>query len=348
MATRVSAKTFLEQSKGQTIVDVRSPEEFEKGHIPGAVNIPLFSNEERAKVGTLYKKKGQLEALLLGLDFVGAKMRFFAQEGLEKSKNNTLFVHCWRGGQRSNSMAWLFEKTGVQTYVLEGGYKAYRAYFKNQLTLAKNLVILSGNTGSGKTDVLKEMKNLGEQVIDLEGLAHHKGSAFGAIGQEAQLSTEQFENNLYEAIRDMDLSKRIWVEDESKSIGKNFIPDEFFRLMRSAPVVKINIPKQERIERLIKEYTHVSPDILIFHLNRIQKRLGPLETKQAIEAVQNGNMAEAVDISLSFYDKAYAYGLSKRDISKIHNLDLEKDSPKSNAKAVLEFVNCLKKQPVAY
>ncbi len=339
MATRISAKTFLEQSRGQTIVDVRSPGEFEKGHVPGAINIPLFSDEERAKVGTLYKQKGQLEALLLGLELVGVKMRSFAKEGLEKTTDNTLFVYCWRGGQRSNSMAWLFEKTGVQTYVLEGGYKAYRSYFKNQLTRAKNLFVLSGNTGSGKTDVLKEMINLGEQVIDLEGLAHHKGSAFGAIGQKEQLSTEQFENNLYEELRDMDFSKRIWVEDESKSIGRNFIPDEFFRLMRSAPVIKINIPKEERIVRLIEEYTHVSPDILIFHLNRIQKRLGSLETQNAIEAVQNNDMKKAIDIALTFYDKAYNYGLSKRDPSKIYNLDLEKDIPKENAKAVLELIS---------
>ncbi len=337
MATRISAKTFLQNSKGQTIIDVRSPEEFKKGHMPNAINIPLFSDEERAKVGTVYKKKGPTKALLLGLDFVGPKMSYFAQEGLKKASDNTLFVYCWRGGQRSQSMAWLFEKTGVQTYVLEGGYKAYRSYFKNQLTQIRNLAILSGDTGSGKTDILKKMESLGEQVVDLEGLAHHKGSAFGGIGQQEQPSTEQFENNLYDKVCDMDYSKRIWVEDESKSIGKNFIPEEFFRLMRSAPVVKINIPKEERVLRLKEEYTQVSPDVLIFHLNRIKKRLGPLETQKAIEAVQEGNMVKAIDITLDFYDKAYAYGLSKRTLSKIYSLDLEKDNPLKNAQSILDF-----------
>ncbi len=337
MSKIITAKAFLEQSVGQTIVDVRSPEEFEKGHIPGAINIPLFSDPERAKVGTLYKRKSKMDAMLSGLEIVGAKMKDLAQEALKQAKDNTIYLYCWRGGQRSQSMAWLFEKVEIQTYVLEGGYKAYRSYFKERLSQIEKMTILSGNTGTGKTDILKALSELGEQVVDLEGLAHHKGSAFGGIGEEEQLSTEQFENNLFEAVREMDFSQRIWAEDESKSIGKNYIPDEFFNLMRSAPVIKIDLPKPVRIQRLKKEYTEVSKDILIFHLNRIKKRLGPLETQMAIESVESGDMEQAIDITLKFYDKAYAHGLSKREDSKIHELSLSADHPIQNAKAILEL-----------
>lgn len=240
---------------------------------------------------------------------------------------------------RSESMAWLFEQVGIECILLRGGYKSYRRYSKNYLTKAQKILILSGSTGSGKTDVLKSIQAQGEQIIDLEGLAHHKGSAFGAIGEPEQHTTEQFENNLFHAFNQLDISKRIWLEDESKAIGKNYIPDELFKPMRSAKVVKINIPKKERIKRLVNEYTHVDKELLIYHLNRIQKRLGPNETKMAIEAVEKGDMAKAVDISLFFYDKAYQFGLSKRDKNNIYELDLEHDNPELNASSIIAFAN---------
>ena len=337
LAKKITSKEFLTEGRRYPIVDVRTAKEYNYGHIPGAVNIPLFTDEERAEVGTAYKKQGKQKAMLIGLEKVGPKMRIIAEQALEIAKDGKLLVHCWRGGMRSESMAWLFERVGIECQLLRGGYKAYRRYAKNELSSKANLIILSGSTGSGKTDVLKELQNLGEQIIDLEGIAHHKGSAFGAIGEKKQHSTEQFENNLHLAFSKLDLKKQIWVEDESKSIGKNFIPDEFFKQMRKAPVLKINIPKQERIKRLVKDYTFVDKEILIYHLNRIKKRLGPKETQMAIESVEKGEMAIAVDISLSFYDKAYAYGLSKRNIKMIQELDLKYDKPKENAQKILEF-----------
>ncbi len=339
MAKKITTKSFLEQGKEIPIIDVRSPGEYAQAHIPGAINIPLFTNDERAEVGTAYKKQGKQKAMLIGLDKIGSKMRETAELALKHAKNGKLLVHCWRGGMRSESMAWLFERVGVECQLLRGGYKAYRRYAKSELSSKAKLVILSGSTGSGKTDILKEIKKKGEQIIDLEGIAHHKGSAFGAIGEKEQNSTEQFENNLHLAFSKLDLAKRIWVEDESKPIGKNFIPDEFFKQMRKAPVLKINISKEERIKRLVKDYTFADKEILIYHLNRIKKRLGPKETQMAIESVENGEMATAVDISLTFYDKAYAHGLSKRNIKSIKELDLKFDNPKENAKKILEFEN---------
>ena len=339
LAKKITTKTFLEQGKILPVIDVRSHAEFAQAHIPGAINIPLFTNDERAEVGTAYKKQGKQKAMLIGLDKIGPRMRVTAEQALKVAKNNQLLVHCWRGGMRSESMAWLFEKVGIECQILRGGYKSYRRYAKTELSKKSDLIILSGSTGSGKTDILKELQKRGEQIIDLEGIAHHKGSAFGAIGEKKQHSTEQFENNLHRIFSELDLSRRIWVEDESKSIGKNFIPDEFFKQMRKAPVLKINISKAERVKRLVKDYTFADKELLIYHLNRIKKRLGPMETQMAIESVENGEMAKAVDISLRFYDKAYAHGLSKRNVKTIKELDLELDNPKENAKKILEFIN---------
>jgi tRNA 2-selenouridine synthase len=339
LSQKVSTETFLELAKELCIIDVRSPSEYAKAHIPNAINIPLFSDEERAKVGTAYKKQGKEIATLIGLEIVGPKMRTMAEKARKISKGKKLLVHCWRGGMRSESMAWLFEKVGVECILLRGGYKSYRRFSKNQLTQAKKIVILSGSTGSGKTDVLKAIQNQGEQIIDLEGLAHHKGSAFGAIGEPEQDSTEQFENNLFDAFNQLDLNRRIWIEDESKAIGKNYIPDELFKPMRSAKVIRINIPKEERIARLVEEYTHVDKALLIYHLNRISKRLGPQHAKAAIEAVEKDDMQQAVDIALTFYDKAYLYGLSKREEDQIFEINLEHDCPEKNAGELIEFAN---------
>lgn len=337
MAKKITTKPFLEMGMNIPIVDVRSPGEFEQAHIPGAINIPLFTNEERAEVGTAYKKRGQKEAMLIGLDKIGPRMRETAEKALEIAVDGKILLHCWRGGMRSESMAWLFERVGIDCFLLRGGYKSYRSYIKAQLSQKSNIVILSGSTGSGKTDVLKAMQKTGTQIIDLEGIAHHKGSAFGAIGELAQNSTEQFENDLYQAFSKLDKTQTIWVEDESKAIGNNFIPDEFFKQMRKAPVVKMNLPKEERVNRLVKEYTYADKELLIYHLNRIKKRLGPNETKLAIEAVGEGEMATAVDLSLTFYDKAYDHGLSKRNIKTISELDLEVDDPVENARRLLDF-----------
>lgn len=337
MATRISIKTFFELNKEISFIDVRTPSEFKQGHIPGAINIPIFSDSERVEIGTAYKHNGKISATLIGLEKVGPKMRILAEQAIKYAKDGKLLVHCWRGGMRSESMAWLFEKAGVECFVLNGGYKAYRRYAKNQLSRKSKMIILSGSTGSGKTDILKALQSQGEQIIDLEGLAHHKGSAFGSIGEPEQVSTEQFENNLYHEYAQLELNKPIWVEDESRSIGKNFIPEEFYVQMRNAQVLKISLPKEVRVKRLVEEYTHTDKEVLIFHLNRIKKRLGPNQTKLSIEAVEKNDMTTAVDLTLSFYDKAYEYGLSKRNIQSVFYLDLKKDHPLENAQKILEF-----------
>lgn len=339
MVEKINIKEFLKLAETIPFFDVRSPAEFAQAHISGAINLPLFSNEERSAVGTTYKRQNKDKAVLLGLEYVGPKMRYFAERAKKKSKDNKILVHCWRGGMRSESMAWLFSQVGLDVKVLEGGYKAFRTYAKQELARKANIIILSGSTGSGKTDILKEIKKLGQQMVDLEGLAHHKGSAFGAIGEKPQESTEMFENRLFFDFKDLDYSKPIWLEDESKAIGRNHIPDELFLQMRNADVIKVNIPKEVRIERLVKEYTNVDKDLLIYHINRISKRLGPNNAKLAIEAVEKGDMSHAVDTSLTFYDKAYDFGLSKREISNIIEIDINEDNSKETALKLVDLLN---------
>ncbi len=339
MSQKISAKEFYTLSKEVPVIDVRSPKEFEIGHIPGAYNIPIFSNEERAVVGTKYKQEGREPAILVGLEIVGSKLRSFANTARKLAKNNTLLVHCWRGGMRSSSMAWLFETVGIKTLLLEGGYKAFRSYGKSQLAASENLIILGGLTGSGKTETLLKIKEKGQQVIDLEGLAHHKGSAFGALGQEPQPTNEQFENDLIYEWLSLDIEKPIWLEDESHSIGSNWLPNELFSLMRKAPVLKMELPKEERIKRLINEYAGFDAKHLEKCILKIEKKLGGHNAKQALESLENGDLSTVADLTLAYYDKSYGHGLNTRNENSVFPVKLDSDDPEKNADVLIESLS---------
>ncbi|MCB2197425.1 MAG: tRNA 2-selenouridine(34) synthase MnmH [Bacteroidetes bacterium] len=337
MSEKIGVIEFYERSKSIPVIDVRSPGEFEKGHIPCAYNIPIFTNEERAIVGTTYKQQGKEPAVLKGLEIVGTKLRHFADTARKLAVNNSILVHCWRGGMRSESMAWLFETVGIKTYILEGGYKAFRRFGKQKLAESKNIIILGGLTGSGKTEKLLRLKEYGEQVVDLEGLAHHKGSAFGSLGQEPQPTNEQFENNLLYEWLSLDITKPIWLEDESHSIGTNWIPDELFKTMRNATVIKVDLDKNVRIERLLSEYANFDEQHLENCILRIGKRLGGQNVKSAIESLKNGDLRNVADITLAYYDKSYSFGLNQRDKDSVHSIQFDSDDPEKNAKKLIEF-----------
>ncbi len=309
----MSPHCFLEAAKEYPVIDVRTPAEFAQGHIPGAVNMPLFSNEERAVVGTLYKQETKRAAVLKGLEFVGPKMAGFATKALSLAVDNRVLVHCWRGGMRSGSMAWLFRTTGLQAATLDGGYKAYRASFRKMLKeKAWRFIVIGGPTGSGKTEVLYELEKQGAQVLDLEGLANHKGSAFGALGQKAQPSTEQFENDIHQQFRNFDSQKIVWVEGESRSIGRVFIPDDLFPLLMDASLVMYDLDRRLRIERLVHDYGCFDHSVLAEAILRIQKRLGGLRVKEALEALEVSDYHKVADITLDYYDKGYAKSLGRR------------------------------------
>lgn len=322
MIDTASAEEFLKLSEKYTILDVRSPGEFQQAHIPGAVNMPLFSNDERAKIGTLYKQVGKDSAVLKGLDYVGPKMSKFVKIARKHSVDNTVLLHCWRGGMRSGSVAWLLNTAGINVKLLEGGYKKYRGYINSCFGQYNNLLVLGGKTGSGKTFILDELQLLGANVIQLEYLASHKGSAFGAMGQGSQPTTEQCENDLYAALNKFNPSDLIWVEDESRSVGKVFLPELFFKNMREATLVFIDVTKTDRIKLLVNDYTEFSKEILIDNINRIAKRLGPQNAKEAVESIESDNYHRAIDIVLDYYDKAYLFGVSKRDAESIKTVDI--------------------------
>ncbi|MDD3569221.1 MAG: tRNA 2-selenouridine(34) synthase MnmH [Bacteroidales bacterium] len=294
------------------IVDVRTPAEFDAGHIPGAINIPLFSNDERAEVGTLYKRASREKAMLRALDIVGPKMSSLVKQASKIKYTDKLIVHCWRGGMRSASFAWLMNTAGIPAATVNGGYKGFRRFAASVIKRDWSFKVITACTGSGKTELLLKMQELGEQVIDLEGLADHKGSVFGGLGRAPQPTTEQFENNLFWAIKDFDINRTIWVEDESMCIGHVFIPHDFYTRMHFSPLVKVDLALDQRIERLVKEYSLFSKEELIHAISKITKRLGGDNAKHAVESIESGNFHEATRILLWYYDKAYNRSIEER------------------------------------
>jgi tRNA 2-selenouridine synthase len=340
MPKALSPTDFLQKTKTIPIIDVRSPAEFEKAHITGAINIPLFENEERAKVGTRYKQVGKDSAVLLGLEIVGPKLADFVKKAKKLAPEKQVLVHCWRGGMRSGSFAWLLETAGFEVNTMIGGYKAYRNLVLDYFEKPFNLIVLGGKTGSAKTETLKELERLGEQIIDLEGIANHKGSAFGAIGQNPQPSSEMFENLLYEKFQTLDLTKPIWIEDESKNVGTCNIPLALWNQMRAAKVLFLDIKPEARIPFLVEKYAQAGFDAeLQDSLNRIQKRLGGQQFKEASTALANKNYADVARITLEYYDKWYLMGLQKRDEKLVFKIEVESNKPEINAEVLLRYLS---------
>ncbi len=315
MPAKLSIEDFLPHRPGYCLLDVRTPEEYAQGHIPGAINFPLFRGEERAEVGVLYKQESPERALLRGLELVGPKLADFVRKAVVLAGGKPLALHCWRGGKRSASMAWLLELAGLEVVVLEGGYKAYRRRVLAALEEPVwSFLVLSGKTGSGKTAVLHQLEDLGAQVVDLEGLACHRGSAFGALGMPPQPTTEHFANLLYEELSKLDPSRPVWLENESRSIGRVFLPDGFWRSMLRSPKCVIDRPQEVRVRRLLQDYAGFSKEELRTAFLKIAKRLGGLRLKKALRAIEEGKLETAARLALEYYDKAYGKGRKPKDV----------------------------------
>lgn len=314
------------------IIDVRSPGEFKKGHIPDAINIPLFSNDERAHVGTVYKQQSKKAAIEIGYSYVTPKLESFISNSLKTAPTGKVIVHCWRGGMRSRSFAQHLSDNGFNDVrVVFGGYKSYRNYVLDRLATPFKLKVLGGYTGSGKTHILAEFKKRGKQVIDLEGLANHKGSAFGGIGQLDQPTVEQFENNLQTELSNFNVNEPIWVEDESHNIGKVKIPVQFFKQMRDAKLYFLDIPKDERSKHLVTEYANCDSQQLAESIHQISKRLGGLDVKNSIEFLEKENYFEVAKIALHYYDKTYLKGMSSREKKDVIHISLPSTNHSQNA-----------------
>lgn len=322
------------------IIDVRSPGEFAKGHIPDANNIDLFTNEERAIVGTAYKKESKERAIELGYEFVNPKLNDFITKSIEIAPEKEVVVHCWRGGMRSNAFAnHLIENGFKKVYVIEKGHKAFRNYVLRFFEQPFNLKILGGYTGTGKTEILHFLEKKGQQVVDLEGLANHRGSAFGGIDLPPQPTTEQFENNLFSILRGLNPNIPIWVEDESKAIGNVSIPDLFYFKMRDMPVYFLDVPLQERIKHLVDTYANLSQDKLADAISRITKRLGYDKAKFALDELENKNYYKVVEIILFYYDKYYLKGLQKRQESAILEFEITSVNHEETADFLISIIN---------
>lgn len=337
MAEFLKIEDFISYSARMPVVDVRSPSEYRQGHIPGAVNIPLFDDRERKAVGTTYKQVNKEAAMYEGLEFAGKKLVTLAREGVRiAGKNRSLLIHCWRGGMRSRSMAWLYETMGITCYLLEGGYKSYRNHVREVLAYPLNLLVIGGRTGSGKTAILHELIKSGRQVLDLEGLAHHKGSAFGALGEQEQPSTEHFENELSREIRGLDPDRVTWIEDESRNVGRCVLPAELYSRMREAEMVFLDIARDLRAKHLVGDYARYKREDLKACVLKIEKRLGGERTRDALDAIEQGDFYQTAMLTLHYYDKAYMYSLEKNH-ERYHVLSSGVVDPVKNAELLLSY-----------
>lgn len=333
---KTDIKQFLELAETIPVIDVRSPSEFNSGHIPRSFNLPLFDDTERKAVGTTFNKRGRTEAIIEGLRLSGPAMHIKLERALGISRDGKLLVHCWRGGMRSEAMAWLFSLAGIETTILEGGYKAYRHFILEKLAEEKKLIILGGLTGSGKTEILHHLKGKGNQVIDLEGIASHKGSAFGSLGQPQQPTSEHFANLLYDEWEKIDYNKPLWLEDESHNIGNVFMPEEFYNNMQKAAIIVLTMDFEIRLPRLIDEYTKYPPGDLVKAIGKISKRLGGDNAAAAVNYILKGDFRNAIRIILKYYDKTYYYGIGKKEGRDIIYVNADTDDAGINAARILE------------
>ena len=312
------------------LIDVRSPDEYYKGNMHNSINIPLFDNEERATIGKIYKNNGREKAVMLGLEYFSNKIenildRLFEALNHYKSTNHktnleelNLKIYCARGGMRSQSLSWLLEKYNLRCITLIDGYKSYRKWTLNSFNENWEIVVIGGKTGTGKTNLLKLLDKNKFQIIDLEGLACHRGSTFGGLGMKEQPSNEQFENMIAEKLKEFTKTDKIFVEAESANIGKCKIPHEFFNKMKNAKRIEIIKSESNRIEELIKTYSIFDKEDLKDAVIRIKKRLGPQRTKIAIEAIENKDWKSVCKSVLEYYDKCYEYEkIGKQDIKEL-------------------------------
>ncbi len=332
----VAVEKFLAEPDAGAILDVRSPAEYIRGCIPGAHNLPLFTDDEREQVGLTYHRLGREAAVKTGLDITGPRLRSYVEKVEQIADQKSVRIYCWRGGMRSGSLAWLLSTAGFRVLRLDGGYKAYRHYVLESFELPRKIFILSGPTGSGKTAILMELKELGEQVLDLEGLAKHKGSTFGALGEDPQPPQQLFENMLAGQWRRFDPQRPVWIEDESQRIGRRMIPQPLWEQMRAAPVFFLDMARELRVQRLVNDYGGFPVEELAGGVTRVKNRLGGANARAAAEALERGDLAECCRILLSYYDKTYRYGLSRRDQSRVHPVIPTSIDPVENARLLLK------------
>ena len=321
-------------------IDVRSEGEFEAGHVIGAINVPILNNEHRILVGTSYKQEGKDSAEELGYKLVSPLFEQLIAEAKKYVKENKIVVYCARGGMRSQIFSDLLSKEGIEVLRLKDGYKRYRNWCLEKFSRVHSSVVLSGKTGSQKTERLFGLHSVGEAVIDLEGLAHHKGSAFGALGQPEQPTQEHFENKLAHALFfELKKEQPIWYENESRLIGKVRIPDTLFNTIVRSPRIEIQPSFENRFDFLMENYGCFSNEELIEKTQLLTKRMGLEANKQSIEALENGDKNEWLTLLMHYYDKAYEQGRLKQAVQpKTIQLPITENSTPADIIAAKEIL----------
>jgi len=309
--------------KNSAWVDVRCPREYKRGHFSNSFNIPIFSDSEYENLGITYRSKGQNEAILLGKKYVKKSIKNTLSK-FSSIKNKNLIIYCARGGMRSNGMEHIIKKTNYNCYTINRGYKSVRSYTLSTFNQKRNVIILAGSTGTGKTQILQEMKLKNSNIIDLESLAKHRGSVFGDLGLDKQPSQQQFENNLSFEWINTNPNYPVFIESESRKIGRVVIPEGIWSHMENGYYIKIDMNFKRRVKNLLNEYGHYNKSDLKDRVERISTRLGGAETKEAIDFIEKDDLSGFCKLLLNrYYDKLYdrAYNTRKlpKKIIKIHN-----------------------------
>ena len=328
------------------IIDVRSPSEYAEDHILGAVNMPVLNNEERAEVGTIYKQINAFQARRYGGALVARNISRHILTNLQNmSVEFKPLIYCWRGGQRSNSFARICSDIGWRTYVLEGGYKAYR---RNVLKGLENdapkikPILISGPTGTGKTRLLHYIKEEGAQILDLEALANHRGSLLGLTPGETQPNQKYFETKLHNEIMFLDFNKPVFIEAESSKIGELQIPQPLFKIMKSAPLIEIEMSTQNRAEFLIKEYVYLQshPQSLYKLFDAMVYRHGVKKTDHWRLLADKKDWQElAIELITFHYDPAYKGSSMRKDRLTDYVLKLDSSHDKGFIKAASDIIH---------
>jgi len=345
----ISIEQVLDISS-RVLVDTRSPAEFEQGHIPGAVNVPLLEDDERAIVGTLYKQQGQEEAKQKGLEIVSGKLSGIVASVttlMAQSPSASLVVYCWRGGMRSKSLLTILELMGISGSQLLGGYKSYRSYVQARLQnfpLHPKMIVLCGSTGVGKTILLQLLAQKGYPVIDLEKLANHRGSAFGQVGLGKSATAQNFDAVLLQILDRYNHEPYLLVECESKRVGNVYLPQVLFQAMKSGYKILATAGITTRVNRLIAEYTDVltpnDPEI-IGSLSFLTKKLGKKKVTQLIADYEAGNLESFTQTLLEdYYDLLYGYEAA---LPGSFELTVDAENLENAAREIAHYIDRLKR-----
>lgn len=299
------------------VIDVRSPGEFAEDHIPGAINLPVLSDAERERVGTLYKQVSSFEAKKVGAALVSRNIaQHLDSHFADKPKSYHPLVYCWRGGSRSGAMTHILQKIGFPADQLDGGYKAYRRHVVSELASLPSRFsyrVVCGTTGSGKSRLLQELESAGAQVLDLEVLAAHRGSLLGALPDQPQPTQKRFESDIWYALTRFDPKRTVYVESESKKIGALRVPDALIIAMRASACLRLEVPLEARVKLLIEDYAHFLHDPVT--ISSQLAHLIPLRGGETVSAWQDLAHQQSWDqlvaaLLQQHYDPAYLRSLS--------------------------------------